>query len=294
MSCGKDLIRIVVAEPEIIARAAAAEAKGLRSDAFYWRFVATALSFAVFGCSALLLSLTVLPLLRLLPRERCQRYSRIVLQRGMRAFIGVMYGLGTLTYEFQGTQRLGRAGQLIVANHPSLIDVIFLIAFTPQADCIVKQAMFRNLLTRSVVRGAGYIGNGQAVDMIEGAAATLRSGQCLIMFPEGTRTRPGQPLTLHRGAANVAVRAASIVTPVYIRCVPTTLTKSEPWYRIPLRRPHFSLQVGEDFELGAFHDMASIPVASRAFNECLRARFEGELQRLNGYTPGQPAVARPA
>ena len=270
------------------------ESTGLRSDAFYWRFVATALSFAVFGCSALILSVTVLPLLRLLPRERCRRYSRIVLQRGMRAFIAVMRGLGAMTYEFHGAQRLGRPGQLIVANHPSLIDVIFLIAFTPQAGCIVKQATFRNLLTRGVVRGAGYIGNGQAVEMIEGAAATLRDGQCLIMFPEGTRTRPGQPMTLHRGAANIAVRAADVVTPVYIRCVPTTLTKSEPWYRIPPRRPHFALQVGEDFELGAVRGMASIPLASRAFNECLRARFEGELQPFNGYTLGQPATSRTA
>jgi 1-acyl-sn-glycerol-3-phosphate acyltransferase len=284
----------VVAEPKTIARAAGVEPAAPRSDAFYWRFVATALSFIVFGCSALILSVTVLPLLRLLPRERCQHYSRIVLQRGMRAFIAVMHGLGALTFEFHGTQRLGRPGQLIVANHPSLIDVIFLIAFTPQTGCIVKQATFRNLLTRSVVRGAGYIGNGQAVDMIEGASATLQEGQCLIMFPEGTRTRPGQPMTLHRGAANIAVRAAAAVTPVYIRCVPTTLTKSEPWYRIPPRRPHFSLQAGEDFDLGTVRAMASIPLASRAFNECLRARFEGELQPFSGYTHAAPVTSRTA
>ena len=281
----------MVAEPKTIAQAAGVEFTGRRLDAFYWRFVATALSFAVFGCTALLLSVTVLPLLRLLPRQRCQRYSRIVMQRGMRAFIGVMCGLGAMTYEVHAAERLGRPGQLIAANHPSLIDVIFLIAFTPQANCVVKQATFRSLLTGSVVRGAGYIGNGQAVEMIEGAAAALRGGQSLIMFPEGTRTRPGQPMTLHRGAANIAVRSAAIVTPVYIGCVPTTLTKSEPWYRIPSRRPHFTVRVGEDFELDAFRGMASIPLASRAFNECLRERFEGQLPALNGYTCAQKRTA---
>ena len=273
----------MAAEPKIIAEAAA-DAASPRLDAFYWRFVATALSFAIFGCGALLLSLTALPLLRLLPRERCQRLSRVVLQRGMRLFVGIMHRLGCLTYEFHDARRLGRPGQLIVANHPTLIDVVFLIAFAPQANCVVKQAMFRNLLTRSVVRGAGYVGNGEAAGMIEGAVAALDGGGSLIMFPEGTRTQPGRPVTLHRGAANIAVRAAKIVTPVYIRCVPTTLTKAEPWYRIPPRRPHFTLHVGDDIDLSVVRGKASIPMASRAFNDTLRVRFEGELHRLSGYT----------
>lgn len=259
-----------------------------RGDVFYWRFVGTAISFAVFGLSAFILSVTLLPLLRMLPASRCQRLSRIVLQRGMRAFVGVMRRIGGLTYDFQGTQRLGRPGQLIVANHPSLIDVVFLIAFTPQANCVVKHAMFRNLLTRSAVSAAGYISNELTADMIEGAAAALHQGQCLIMFPEGTRTCVGQPLIFHRGAANIAVRAATSVTPVCIRCEPITLTRAEPWYRIPPRRPHFILAVGEDFDLGAARRMKSIPIASRVFNEQMLGNFEGELQRLDSYTDQRP------
>lgn len=284
----------MAAEPKNLVAVTDLGVRRRRLDAFYWRFVATALSFAVFGCGAFILSITALPLLRLLPSERCQRYSRVVLQGGMRAFVGVMRGLGTLTYEFQGTRRLGRPGQLIVANHPSLIDAIFLIAFAPQAGCVVKQAAFNNWLMRSVVRGAGYIGNGETANMIEGAAAALRDGQCLIMFPEGTRTRPGQPMTLHRGAASIAVRAATAVTPVYIWCVPTTLTKSEPWYRIPARRPHFTLRVGDDFDLAGARGKGPVPLASRAFNDCLRARFEGELQSLSGYTAAEPSASRSA
>ncbi len=53
-----------------------------------------------------------------------------------------MSGVGVLSYEFHGAERLGRPGQIILANHPSLIDVVFLIGFTPQATCIVKEALF--------------------------------------------------------------------------------------------------------------------------------------------------------
>lgn len=259
-----------------------------RADAFYWRFFGTALSFAVFGLGAVILSITILPLLRMLPADRCQRVSRGLLQKGMRGFVGFMRTLGVLTYEFRGAERLGLPGQLIVANHPTLIDVVFLLAFTPQAGCVVKHAMFRNLLTRSSVSATGYISNELTADMIEGAAAALGEGQTLIMFPEGTRTRVGEPLAFHRGAANVAVRAAAQVTPVYIRCQPVTLTKSEPWYRIPPRRPHFTLAVGEDFPVDEARAAPSIPLASRRFNELMRCHFQGELRQADGYTSARP------
>lgn len=262
----------------------AARAVTPRTDAFVWRFIGTALSFAAFGLGAAVLSLTVFPLLRLLPRQRGRRWSRILLQRCMRLFIGLMRRLGVLTYEFHGVERLGGPGQLILANHPTLIDAVFLIAFTPQPVCVAKYAMFRNPLTRALVTAAGYISNAQTADMIEGAAAALSAGQCLIMFPEGTRTRTGAPLTFQRGAANIAVRAAQRITPVYIECQPITLTKGEPWYRIPARRPHFSLRAGEDFPVAPYRERSSIPLASRALNDALRVSFESELQRAAGYT----------
>jgi len=275
--------------PPSVAETSHASARPVeRADAFYWRFVGTALSFAVFGLGALILSVTVFPLLRLLPAARCRRVSRAMLQKGMRGFVGFMRLLGVLTYEFRGRERLGQPGQLIVANHPTLIDVVFLLAFTPQASCVVKHAMFRNLLTRSAVSATGYISNELTADMIEGAATALREGQTLIMFPEGTRTRAGEPLVLHRGAANVAVRAAAQVTPVYIRCQPVTLTKSEPWYRIPPRRPHFTLVVGENLALEQARALPSIPLASRLFNERMRDNFQGELRQTDGYTSGRP------
>jgi len=249
-------------------------------DAFYyWRLVATGLSFAIFGVGGLVMGAIILPLQRLLPGgiEARRSRARRAVQAGMRAFVAVMRTLGVLTYEARGIERLGRPAQLIVANHPSLIDVVFLIAFAPRATCVVKEALWRNPVTRAAVLEAGYVSNAPTDRMIADACAALRGGQSVIIFPEGTRTTPGRPMQFHRGAAAIAVHAAHVITPVFVRCTPTTLSKNEPWYRIPKRRVRFSLQVGPDIDPAPFRDAAPAPLASRALNEHLLSVFSAEL-----------------
>ena len=242
---------------------------------YLWRLAGTGTSFLLFGVFGILLGAVLFPLLRLMPmsRERRRTFSVRLVGWSFRAFIGFMRGTGVLSYEFRGRERLGRPGQLIIANHPSLIDVVFLIAFTPLAGCVVKASMWRNPFTSGVASAAGYVRNAPTDEMIEGASSALHRDQVLIMFPEGTRTTPGKPLEFHRGAASVAVRAARILTPVFIRVEPVTLTKGLPWYRIPARRPHFSLVVGEDIDISPFRANNPLPKAGRALNQFLIARF---------------------
>jgi 1-acyl-sn-glycerol-3-phosphate acyltransferase len=265
-----------------------------RGDAYYWRLFIKGLSFFLFGLSALTLHILALPVIALTSRDPLVRRARVrrALSIAMRAFVSFMSGSKGMTYEFIGAERLGRAGQLIVANHPSLLDVVFLLAFTPSAGCVVKHAMLRNPFTRGAVKLAGYISNDPTHAMIEGASAALAEGQCLIMFPEGTRTTPGQPLKFHRGAANVAVRSAAVVTPVYIECEPPALSKSDAWYRVTATRTRFTLRVGADIDLGEYRAMRSVPLACRALNTRLREYFEGELGRPDEIYCGDSATDR--
>lgn len=250
-----------------------------RQDAYYLRLFGTGASFVLFGLGGIFLGGLVFSVLHLLPADpaRQRATARRLIGSAMRHFIEFMRRMGVLSYEFHGAERLGRRHQLIVANHPSLIDVVFLLAFTPGAGCVVKHGLWRNPLTRGAVSAAGYCSNLSTESMVMAAVDALDEGQCLIMFPEGTRTRPGEPLSMHRGAANVALKAARIVTPVFIRVSPTTLTKAEPWYRIPNRRPHFTFRVGPDLDLTASRAVGQIPAASRVLNDRMRAIFEKEL-----------------
>jgi hypothetical protein len=63
-----------------------------------------------------------------------------------------------------------------------------------------------------------------------------------------------------------------VLTPVFITCEPPTLSKHQPWYGIPPRRAHFTLQVGEDIDLARYRS-EPLPMASRRLNSDLIALF---------------------
>jgi 1-acyl-sn-glycerol-3-phosphate acyltransferase len=250
----------------------------MRGGNYAWRLCATGASFLLFGLGGLLLRVFLLPLIGLWPGDAATRRRRIraAISKAFYLHVQFMFRSGVLTYEFEGVERLGQPGQMIIANHPSLIDVVFLIAHIHDANCVVKQSMWRNPCTRGPVIRAQYINNDDP-DMLERAADALRDGQTLIVFPEGTRTKPGKPPAFHRGAAAIAARGAKTITPVFITVTPTTLTKAEPWYRIPHRRVHVRLRVGTDIAPASFTVGAPLPIASRRLNEHLHAIYLKEL-----------------
>jgi 1-acyl-sn-glycerol-3-phosphate acyltransferase len=247
----------------------------------YWRVAATGFSFGVFGMGGLVLRLLVFPALNLLVRQRERRvaWSRTVIRLAFRAYVELMRVVGVLRYEIRGLERLERGGLLILANHPTLIDTVFLMAFVKNADCIVKGELWNNPFTRGPVRAAGYINNAGGADLIDDCIASLRRGNNLIVFPEGTRTPGDGVISMKRGAANIAVRGARDMTPVLIRCEPATLGKGEKWWRVPPRRVRFEIEVQEDLAIGQFAGGASDVMAARQLTDFLQVYFTGKCQR---------------
>ncbi|MGZ8144625.1 MAG: lysophospholipid acyltransferase family protein [Methylosarcina sp.] len=247
---------------------------------YYWRLFATGLSFSVFGVGGLFLWFLIFPVLNIVPGSPLQkkRWSQYCVHYSFYFFIGLMHRTGIMTYEINGLEKLNRPGQLIVANHPTLVDIVFLISRIARANCIVKEKLWHNPFTRGPIVHAGYISNGDPVRMIEDCVACLRQGGILIIFPEGTRSVPGKPYKFLRGAAAIALKAQTIVTPVTLTCVPSTLTKAEKWYQIPKRRFHLAMHVGEDIALDGFLAIKPDTVAVRRFNRYLQDYFSNQRE----------------
>jgi 1-acyl-sn-glycerol-3-phosphate acyltransferase len=250
-----------------------------------WRLCATGFCFFIFGFGGLLLWALVFPLLSILPGNRLGKISRgqKVVSCSFYIFIGLMHKMGVMTYEIDGLHRLNRPGQLIIANHPTLVDIVFLISRIKQANCIVKSKLWHNPFMRGPIKNAGYVSNDDPEKMISECVQWLQSGGIMIIFPEGTRSIPGKPCRFQRGAATIALQANKIVTPVTLSCYPSTLTKAEPWYQIPSRRFHLAMHVGDDISLNEFTSIEPRSIAVRRFNQYLQDYFTHQREVYRSY-----------
>ncbi|MBW8777571.1 MAG: 1-acyl-sn-glycerol-3-phosphate acyltransferase, partial [Stenotrophomonas sp.] len=100
----------------------------------------------------------------------------------------------------------------------------------------------------------GYICNNSGADLLQACVDSVKADGNLIIFPEGTRTRPGQPLKMQRGAAQIALRGGLNITPVHIHCEPLGLFKGQPWWRVAERPLHFCIRVADDLPTAPFMD----------------------------------------
>lgn len=242
-----------------------------QQDGYYWRIFATGASYSLFGLGCLLLGYVVMPLVSWCApdRDSAVRRCRYLVHRTFGLFVDFMRYSGVLTWDVRGAERLSTPGQLVIANHPTLIDIVLLISIIPNATCIVKAGLYRNIFTRGPVRRAGYVPNNSPEQLLRDGSAAVRDGTTLVIFPEGSRSVAGTLLTFRRGAAYVWMESECPLALVTITASPPTLAKGEKWYDIPHRRPHFKLSVrdGEHAPIARDREQATARSVTRAWQQ---------------------------
>jgi 1-acyl-sn-glycerol-3-phosphate acyltransferase len=244
-----------------------------------WRWFGTAFSFFMFGVGGIVLAMLMVPVLYCLPGDELsrQRRAQLAIHHIFRWYVAMLSFLGVIRLDESGADKLKHA-RLILANHPSLLDVVLLMSMVPNANCIVKGKLTRNYFVRGSIRAAGYIINEEESDVVAAAARVFDRGQALIIFPEGTRTSPGMELDFKRGAANVAVRTGSDITPVLIYCRPTTLTKNDHWYQVPSKRVKFRILVQNKIDINRYVNNIRPSMGARKLTSDLVTYFHTELK----------------
>jgi len=244
-----------------------------------WRFFGTGLSFAVFGIGALFLVVLVFPLISLFSRNADVRAlrARSAVSHAFRSFLWMMHALGVFDFDVDPRCRenfSAEGGLVVVANHPTLIDVVQLLAEAKYGNCIVKRALWANPFIGGVVRATNYISNDDSEELLSRCVEVLKKGETLLIFPEATRAVPGQAMQLRRGAARVALASGAPMQMVHISCKPSTLSKAEHWYEIPRHRPCLKMSVGDRLDIGAFKRDGEEPsLASRRLTDLMYDKF---------------------
>jgi 1-acyl-sn-glycerol-3-phosphate acyltransferase len=204
------------------------------------RVVLAAFAFLGFAIGAPLMGL-VLPLLwlgggtPLQRRKRCQRAVGL----SFRFFHTYMRVAGLI--DFRPAVRLPRSNEarIVVANHPSLVDVTAILASEPELCCVVKPEVFKNPLYRLIVTYCGHISasgsESEGKNAGELIAERLKEGSDILIFPEGTRTVDDEIGPFHAAAFGLAILCQRPIVPLAVFCSEPVLKRGTPWYLIPPR-----------------------------------------------------------
>ena len=197
------------------------------------------LAFLSFGVGAVLLAWVVLPLARWRrrrapPLERaaaCQRW----VQRSFVVLHGYMRACGLLHFEPRRVDaRVPGARFVIVANHPTLVDVAALAATFGRLTCIAKRPIFRAPVVGAIVRACGYLDGGgddvfAGADVVGQALERLAADMPVVVFPEGTGSPAGKapPACILSSGA----RSKSLVGPACPCCPSSSAASPRRWAR---------------------------------------------------------------
>ncbi|MBR0641485.1 lysophospholipid acyltransferase family protein [Plastoroseomonas hellenica] len=150
------------------------------------------------------------------PPARIHAYAR-GWARGVLWLLWTTCGIGV---RIEGREHLPRGAAVIASKHQSTFDaIIWLLA----VDCpayVLKQELIRPPLWGTLVQRCGHI----AVERKGGVAAlrglvrasepVLAAQRKIVIFPEGTRTEPGQRARYHPGVAAIAEACRVPLVPV--------------------------------------------------------------------------------
>lgn len=155
------------------------------------------------------------------------------------AFAGLTKGLSV-----SGLEHLPAAGPVIVAgNHVSLIEgplVGCVVGRVRLPSFMVKEELFRFPPLGWTLRELGGIpldrGARGDVKALRRALNVLEAGGCMVVFPEGTRSKDGKPLKPKAGVGLLARQSGAAVVPVRARNTLSALSGERP-YRLTFGPP---------------------------------------------------------
>ncbi len=222
----------------------------------FWRIIATAIGFSLFGLGGLFfLWLIWFNLLRIFVWNKTQRaiIAQYSISLSFKLFLWIVKLLGIISYQLNGLDKLKQDKHcLVVANHPSLLDFVLLASVMPRCDCMVKESLLKNFFIGGIIKTADYIPNTEASRMLPHCQQTLTTDGRILIFPEGTRSIPNEKIKLQRGAANIALRCQADIRIINIECWPPFLIKQQKWYDVPLKKPVFNITVGEKIPISNY------------------------------------------
>ena len=174
---------------------------------------------------------------------------------------------------------LPKGACVVIANHPTLMDVTAVTAMLGGATSIVKPPVYRRAMIKPLMVGLGHV-EGPGPDpfriarVVDDVIERLHWGLPVVIFPEGTRSPPNDLLPFGRVAFEIACRAKVPLVSLVITCEPVYLSKKVTLFRPPSATPQMEISVLAVDQPDSFHEH------SRVLRKRVENRYRAWLRDL--------------
>ena len=164
---------------------------------------------------------------------------------------------------------------ILAANHVSNWDPPFLGTFISRTvNYMGKEELFKNPIMAAICHGLNVfpVKRGTAdKNAIKTAVKILKSGKCLGIFPEGTRSKTGK---IGKAESGVSLIAAMTKVPI----IPAAIVNTEKIFSVDLKFPRLAVVYGEpiNFSESAKDKDAMNDFAQSLMNEIAKLKTIGE------------------
>ncbi|MCR5495139.1 MAG: 1-acyl-sn-glycerol-3-phosphate acyltransferase [Treponema sp.] len=176
--------------------------------------------YAFFGTGSVVLALLIFPWIRVFhhDKETFRIKAREFVSASFRMFTNVMRATGALSLKVSKEDRerfRNLHGKVIIANHPSMLDFVFIMSLVPNANCIVRGGLTKTVLA-GVIKQCYIVNTLDFDELCALCKQTIDEGNNVIIFPEGTRTPRHGVNPYKKGAARIAYYSKCGVQPVLV------------------------------------------------------------------------------
>ena len=247
------------------------------------RVLGTGFAMASFMLIALLLAIVVFPVIRILPGtdETKGRRIRRIICRSFAAFLRSCTALGLIRpLRVIGLENVVQSKPcIIVANHPTLFDIVILGSLIRDFNCVVKNKLVSHLFLGGCVKAAEFVTNDRPQEIVRRCMDGFNRSQPLIIFPEGTRSPKDGLGAFTRGAAHLALRSEIPVISAILECDPPAFMKHQKWYSVPTRPIQFTVRFSKPFTCSPeVHSSSCLSTQARKLTRQMEDFFHEQLE----------------
>lgn len=237
-----------------------------------------------FGLGSIIIGLLIFPVMRIFlhPKKRFQKHARNFISLSFKFFTACMRASGAEKHTFHDREKYrSLKSKVVVANHPSLLDVVYLISVIPNADCIVRGSLTKTPFV-TIIRQLYLVNTMGSEEMLELAKESLADGNNLIVFPEGTRTPRHGTNQFKRGASRIAFECDCDIQMIYIGGNDKYgLGKHDAFFSFNKNEPyHYDIYILDEIKIADYKRLEP-QIASRRITEKIHEQIAGKAMEVD-------------